>query len=211
MELSEKTLTSIKLNSLKVFIYNLLSQFNTDLVRDIKHNKYDNDGSTCNMQITLHKFLLTSNYKISNPARADFFLYQYMDHVTRHVWTRLITKLWFTSKHTILISMLRMIETMYGSQVLQVAWKNRPPGISRLRIVYFYFVEFSLLPMLIIFRTKIQWFFRIWGIIIYTFAWIFFNSTAKTEISSAHCWFVLWCSALYHQNSCKWHKNDNLF
>ena len=72
-ELSEKTLTStIKLNSLKIFIYDLPSQFNTDLVRDSKH-KYDNDGSTCNTQITLHKFLLTSSYRISNPSRADFF------------------------------------------------------------------------------------------------------------------------------------------
>ena len=75
-ELSEKTLTSIiKLSSLKIFIYDLPSRFNIDLVRDNKFSlhKFENDGSTCNTQITLHRFLLTSGYRISNPARADFF------------------------------------------------------------------------------------------------------------------------------------------
>ena len=75
-ELSEKTLTStIKLNSLKIFIYDLPTQFNYDLIRETKFylSKFDNDGSTCNTQITLHEFLLTSNYRVYNPAKADFF------------------------------------------------------------------------------------------------------------------------------------------
>ena len=75
-ELSEKTMTStIKLNSLKIFIYDLPAQFNYDLARDTRFylSKFDTDGSTCNTQITLHRFLLTSNYRVYNPAKADFF------------------------------------------------------------------------------------------------------------------------------------------
>lgn len=75
-ELSEKTLTStIKLNSLKIFLYDLPSRFNYDLLRDTRHSfgKLDNDAATCNTQITLHSFLLTSNHRIYTPSKADFF------------------------------------------------------------------------------------------------------------------------------------------
>ena len=76
-ELSEKTLTStIKLNSLKIFVYDLPAQFNFDLIKETTRlhlSKFDTDGSTCNTQITLHQYFLTSNYRVYNPAKADFF------------------------------------------------------------------------------------------------------------------------------------------
>jgi len=75
-ELSEKSLTSsIKLSSLKIYVYNLPARFNYDLLKETKLNlgKFDNFDTTCNTQVTLHKFLLTSNYRVHSPAKADFF------------------------------------------------------------------------------------------------------------------------------------------
>lgn len=75
-ELSEKTLTStIKLNSLKIYVYNLPARFNYELLKETKLSpgKFDSDGSTCNTQITLHNILQASNYRTFNPAKADFF------------------------------------------------------------------------------------------------------------------------------------------
>ena len=86
-ELSEETLTpAIKHNSLKIFVYNLPTRFNYDLMKESKSllGKFDNYGSTCNTQITLHRFFLTSNHRVHNPTKADFFYVPVYGSCHRH-------------------------------------------------------------------------------------------------------------------------------
>jgi len=75
-ELSDKTMTSsLMFMTLKIYVYNLPSRFNTDLLKSRSgySSKYDYDESGCKTEATIHNFLLTSNHRVHGAAKADFF------------------------------------------------------------------------------------------------------------------------------------------
>jgi len=72
-ELSDKTMiSSLQFMTLKIYVYNLPSRFNTDLLKS-RSGYSSNDETGCKTEATIHNFLLTSNHRVRGAAKADFF------------------------------------------------------------------------------------------------------------------------------------------